>query len=343
MLSAPRLQASLCTLSLLLIPLCHNTLPVEELAQNLDRLSVEEIRDRMELYIENKAGNEKLPGAAAALFRQGTPLLWIHKGLAKNQRISIASLNKPFTAMVLLRLSRTGKLDLDLPVIEYIPEWKEQSKSRTELAPITARMLLSHTSGIEYEAPGKDNSFEVGGKKYPIPVPSKVGKFNYSNYNYHLLAFLAYKVSDKPLTALIQDWILEPAQMKQTSASASNGAAGMVSTLEDLTRFCEFLLSENAREASPYYRVFQMFANLQHRKSASEYGLGWHVYSPTNQAQLFYHSGTWYNAAAEIYIVPETSSYFVHIANPPNFKDRETIRYRADILKMGRLALTKAD
>ena len=336
-----RIQASLCSLSVLFLSLCHNTLPVEELARNLDRLSVEEIRDRMELYIDQLAGSEKLPGAAAALFREGTPVLWVHKGLSQNQKVSIASLNKPFTSMILLRLSRTGKLDLDRPVREYLSEWEKQAK-KPEMSAITARMLLSHTSGIPYEPGGKD-SFEIAGKKYPAPEPGMQGKFRYSNYNYHLLAELAKELTGRPLPQLIQDWILTPAKMRNTSAAASNGAAGMVSTLEDLTRFCEFLLSENSRESSPYYRVFAIFANPDHRRSVNEYGLGWHVYTPGSGPTLFYHSGTWYNAAAEIYIIPQTSSFFVHIANPPNFKDKETIRYRSDILKMGRLALTKAD
>ncbi|MBI39862.1 MAG: hypothetical protein CMF59_09700 [Leptospiraceae bacterium] len=336
-----RLQATLCSASVLFLSLCHNTIPVEELARNLDRLSVEEIRDRMELYIDQQAGSEKLPGAAAALFRQGTPVLWVHKGLSQNQKISIASLNKPFTAMIVLRLTIEEELDLDRPILEYLDEWKSQCKDQPEMATVTTRMLLSHTSGIPYEPAGK-KSFQLSGKKYPLPQANQ-GKFKYSNYNYHILAELAHKLTGRPLSQLIKAWILDPAGMRNTSAAGTNGAAGMVSTLEDLTRFCEFLLLENARKDSPYYRVFAWFANVDHRRSGNEYGLGWHVYAPSSNPELFYHSGTWYNAAAEIYIIPETSSYFVHIANPPDFKDKETVRYRSDILKMGRLALTKSN
>ena len=204
-------------------------------------------------------------------------------------------------------------------------------------------MLLSHTSGISYNVAETKDSFLLEGKRFPLPRGKKQGKFEYSNFNYHILSILAHRVSGKPLGRLTEEWILKPAGMRNTKAQATSGAAGMVSTLEDLTRFCEFLLSENKRESSPYYRVFQVFQNLEHRKSTNEYGLGWHVYAPGNGQTIFFHSGTWYNAAAEIYIMPDTSSYFVHIANPPDFRDKATVRYRSDVIKMARLALTRTE
>ncbi|MCB1138699.1 MAG: beta-lactamase family protein [Leptospiraceae bacterium] len=342
--------------ALLLTALCHNTIPVDQLAQNLSRLSVEELRDRIELYIDNRAGTEEIPGAAAAIFKEGTPILWVHKGLAEDQPVSIASLTKPFTAMVIIRLARSGKLDLDAPIQEFLPELKtpaggsaeekgNQNSAAEKNAPatLTARMLLSHTSGISYNAGKKEDTFLLEGKRFPLPQAKNRGKFEYSNFNYHILAILAHRLSGKPLARLTEDWILKPAGMRNTKAQGTSGAAGMVSTLEDLTRFCEFLLSENKQESSPYYRVFQAFQNLEHRKSSNEYGLGWHVYAPSNGQALFFHSGTWYNAAAEIYIMPESSSYFVHIANPPDFRDKATARYRSDVIKMATLALTRPD
>lgn len=335
--------------SLILVgPLCHNTVPLEEMARNLNDLSVEEIRDRMELYIQGKAGTEQIPGAAAALFKQGTPMLWVHKGLSERDRVSIASLTKPFTAMIVLRLARQGKLDIDQSIVEYLPELKDRKEPKEHkkvalLQHVTVRMLLSHRSGMPYRPAGDERSFQVQEKKFPLPIKEKLGSYDYSNYNYHLLALLVERVSGQRLSVLTEQWILKPAGMKNTSAAGSNGAAGMVSTLEDLTRFCEFLLAENKREASPYYRVFELFGNAQHRKKSSEYGLGWHLFSASDGSDVFYHSGTWYKSAAEIYILPASSSYFVHIANPPNFQDKETIRYRSDIIKMGRLALIRPD
>lgn len=339
----------------LVLMFCHNTIPVNELAHNLGSLSVEEIRDRMELYIEEKAGSKEIPGAAAALFRQGTPILWVHKGLDDDQKVSIASLTKPFTSMIILRLSRSGRLDLDESITEYFPELKaqiEKSKvgpekkqtgfSAEALDSVTVRMLLSHRSGIGYEMPSnKREQFSIENKSFPLPQTQKQGKFEYSNFNYHILALLARKITGKPVGSLVQQWILKPAGMKDTDASQSSGAAGMVSTLEDLTRFCDFILRENDREDSPYYRVFEAFADDDSGKPRDSYGLGWHVFAPSGRPALFYHSGTWYNAAAEIYILPNEHSYFVHIANPPNFRDKETIRYRSDVLTMGRIALTR--
>ncbi|MCB1171259.1 MAG: beta-lactamase family protein, partial [Leptospiraceae bacterium] len=259
-----RTMGLLSVAALLLTALCHNTIPVDELAQNLSRLSVEEIRDRIEIYIDNRAGTEEIPGAAAAIFREGTPILWVHKGLSEDQPVSIASLTKPFTALVIIRLARSGKLDLDSPLEEYLPELKTATRPTGEKQPaakpdpeagrpgkLTARMLLSHTSGISYNIAETKDSFLLEGKRFPLPRGKKQGKFEYSNFNYHILSILAHRVSGKPLGRLTEEWILKPAGMRNTKAQATSGAAGMVSTLEDLTRFCEFLLSENKRESSP--------------------------------------------------------------------------------------------
>jgi len=55
----------------------------------------------------------------------------------------LASLTKLFVATLALRLVAQGRLELDAPLCSVLPEWREDAHS-----PITLRMLLAHTSGM---------------------------------------------------------------------------------------------------------------------------------------------------------------------------------------------------
>ena len=58
-------------------------------------------------------------------------------------RFDLASLTKIFVSSVALDLVAQGLVELDAPLRSYLPEWDDD-----EHAPITMRMLLSHTSGM---------------------------------------------------------------------------------------------------------------------------------------------------------------------------------------------------
>ena len=62
----------------------------------------------------------------------------------------LGSIAKTFAAVGAMQLVEQGLLDLDTPIVEYIPEFTTQPSARGEgnYQNITARMLLSHTAGI---------------------------------------------------------------------------------------------------------------------------------------------------------------------------------------------------
>ena len=58
-------------------------------------------------------------------------------------RFDLASITKLFVSTLALMLVAEGQLTLDEPLVEWMPEW-----SGTAHTPITLRMLLAHTSGM---------------------------------------------------------------------------------------------------------------------------------------------------------------------------------------------------
>ncbi|GAA6225536.1 serine beta-lactamase-like protein LACTB, mitochondrial isoform X2 [Lates japonicus] len=61
----------------------------------------------------------------------------------------IASISKPLTSAAAARLCEEGKLDLDLPVQKYVPEFPQKQFDGQDVT-ITPRMILSHLSGIRH-------------------------------------------------------------------------------------------------------------------------------------------------------------------------------------------------
>ena len=58
----------------------------------------------------------------------------------------LASASKSFTALAIMQLVEDGTVDLDAPVVTYLPSFTVRDESAS--ATITVRHLLNHTSGL---------------------------------------------------------------------------------------------------------------------------------------------------------------------------------------------------
>ena len=57
----------------------------------------------------------------------------------------VGSVSKIYTAVAVMQLAESGKLELDQPVVKYLPEFKMADGRYKD---ITVRMLLNHSSGL---------------------------------------------------------------------------------------------------------------------------------------------------------------------------------------------------
>ena len=134
----------------------------------------------------------------------------------------LGSITKQFTAMLILQLAADGKLDLQAPITDYLPDYPNGHDPQ-----ITTHHLLTHTSGIpNYTAfPGffKDQSRDPYTpdefvKKFADEkldfTPGE--KFTYSNSGYFLLGVLIEKVSGKTYEAMLQENIFTPLNMNDS-------------------------------------------------------------------------------------------------------------------------------
>lgn len=173
-------------------------------------------------------------------------VLWIEQGSARHHKafgnrlagasepvtedtlFDAASLTKPVVTATLVQILRErGLLDMAAPVSRYLPDC-------TNVAEVTLRQLLTHTSGLASGLPASD-PFKQGPEPFDVAMPqaereARIGhaieracaqkvvaepgqQFRYSDLNFILLGEILARVSGRPLQALAQTEIFEPLGM----------------------------------------------------------------------------------------------------------------------------------
>jgi CubicO group peptidase (beta-lactamase class C family) len=141
-----------------------------------------------------------------------------------------ASISKPVTTLVVLKLAQAGKLDLDADVNRYLKAWKLPGNEFTQQAPVTLRGLLTHSAGVTV------HGFDGYAAGQPIPtleqvlngespannapirvdiVPGKTSR--YSGGGFVIAQGLLTDVTGIPFPKLMHDWVLDPLGMKHST------------------------------------------------------------------------------------------------------------------------------
>lgn len=117
------------------------------------------------------------------------------------------SLSKSFLVFVAMQLADQQKLDLDKPLYEYLEYPLLQHDSRYKL--ITARMILSHSSGIENYK--RENNAEV------LELVAAPGTdFVYSSAGYVYLGNVIEVILKKSADTYLKELVYEPLQLHRT-------------------------------------------------------------------------------------------------------------------------------
>ena len=130
----------------------------------------------------------------------------------------IGSITKSFVALVLLQLRDEGRLDLERPILDYLPGLPIV----TGFGPITTHHLLTHTSGL----PDYGTVF-LSDPSARLVQGFKPGEhFHYCNAGFSMLGLLAAKLDGRPWTESLEARILRPLEMTETTAVLSTEVRG---------------------------------------------------------------------------------------------------------------------
>jgi len=219
---------------------------------------------------------------------------------------NIGSVSKVYCAAAIMVLVDQGKIELDAPVVSYLPGFRMQDERYKD---ITVRMLLEHSSGI----PGTPYAFGTSYNRYDTDIYAKVsasfeksslkadpGKFSvYCNDGFALAEILIVEVTGQVYSEFLRDSVFTPIGAASSGFSDREyaegsyavkgtlphefvnfmGAGGVSTSLSDVCRFGQAFLAEGESFLSPAsqaeMRAPQGKTFIAEDTLSPEYGLGW--------------------------------------------------------------------
>ena len=216
-----------------------------------------------------------------------------------NAIFSIASMTKPVTAMLTLKLVESGKWDLDEPLFHY---WIDPDIANNPLhKKLTTRHVLSHQTGFpnwRYGHPTKTLTFDF--------EPGT--EYHYSGEGFVYLARALERKFNKTLQQLADSLLFKPIGMKDTRygwnknvdesrfayghdsqgnmiprsstvderASAEGAAGDLITTVEDYCKFGIYVMNGAGLSQELYNDMIKPQVNLNKYLGV---GLGWRIVS----------------------------------------------------------------
>jgi len=153
--------------------------------------------------------------------------------------IPLASITKTVVATVVMRLAEQGKISLDRPVRNYVPDLRLRDPRSTDA--LTTAHLLTHTGGFQGDV--ADGAFGVpcgsGDDALArfvelvahLPQHAPPGRvWAYSNTGFSLAGRVVGRVSGRAFEAACRELVLEPLGMRRSffASAESVGAPGAV-------------------------------------------------------------------------------------------------------------------
>lgn len=147
----------------------------------------------------------------------------------------IASMTKSFTAAAIIMLRDEGKLALDAPAVNYVPELANLVYPTRDAAPTTVREFLTMACGWPEDDPWGDRQLVLSDAELSAlfaeaatfaRVPGVA--FEYSNFGYMVLGRVIHTVSGVQSLEFICDRILRPLGMRDSQWHAADVPAAQL-------------------------------------------------------------------------------------------------------------------
>lgn len=252
----------------------------------------------------------------------------------QNALFKVASLTKPVVAMLTLRLIAEGKLSLDEKLTDYWIDPDIAHDKRHEL--LTPRLVLTHQTGFEnWRWMSADKKLQF------MFTPGSEHQYSGEGFEY-LRKALEAKFSTS-LEALAERLVFLPAGMRDTyfwwqpgveemryavnhdmngqplpleKYHEANAAANLLTTIEDYSRFLQFVMQQNESIPALYQQMISPQVTLgQH----DHFGLGWQILGnfPAGEQALL-HSGKDPGVSTLAVFFPNSGNGYVIFLNGDN-------------------------
>jgi CubicO group peptidase (beta-lactamase class C family) len=323
----------------------------------------------IDAFVEAEMDAQRIPGLALAIVRNGRI---VHmrgfgkadpagRAIAPQTPFIIGSLSKSSTAMAIMQLVETGKVELDAPVQRYVP-WFRVADERAS-AEITVRHLLNQTSGLStktgrsFQGNGdtSDGALEKAVRKLStVELTQPVGEtFQYSTINYSVLGLIVQTVSGESYERYIQEHIFDPLEMSHSFTSEDDAkpqglatgyrywfgrpraahepynrglipAGYLISSAEDMARYLIAQLNDGRYGGAA---VLSPSGTAETHRPAvptaeSDTSYGMGWFvGPVNDIPAVFHDGETFNFHANMVLIPGSNQGLVVLMNAENSQD----------------------
>lgn len=298
------------------------------------------------------------PGLVIGIARHGKLLCSRALGMASlelgvantlHSRMRIASTSKHFTALAIMLLAEDGRLGIDDPILQHLPELPQLAASGP-----TLRQLLNHTSGWRGhdELSSLAHGLTLQPAEQAMTSMARQSELNfepgsqmiYSNGGYHMLAKIVERISGKSFAQFLTQRILEPLGMLDTESVASDleihpglaglywksssgggwrrgiypvdleGGGSLISTVGDMLRWLAHLRDANKRVGSTASWAQMLAPTTLSSGCVLPYGFGLmrHFY---RGVEVIHHAGGVIGGASQMLTVPAHGLDIIIIAN----------------------------
>jgi CubicO group peptidase (beta-lactamase class C family) len=231
-------------------------------------------RDQLQPQIERFLKQEKVPGLAIAIVENYRVVYAQGFGEASLARPSdpvstrtlfhVASTTKPFVATAVMQLVEKGIVDLDAPVVKYLPYFRlDDGRYRS----ITVRQMVTHSSGMpdvenyDWDEPQYDDGalerYVRSLSTYKL-LFAPGARFSYSNMAFDVLGDLIAKASEESIEAYVRHHILAPLGMTRSTLLIRDADPRLLAAGHEMSADGEIAVTKVA----PYNRIHSPSSNL---------------------------------------------------------------------------------
>jgi len=276
---------------------------------------------RIRPVVQKEIDNQQMPGAVVVVARKGAVVFSDDIGVKHDAIFRAYSMTKPMVSVLAMMMVEEGQLQLADPVSKFLPQLAKQTvmanpmeAGNTATVPAvrgtTVHDLLRHTSGLTYAEFTRSAavrqayidaglfSNEVGAKWITLTPEQQIEAFAKaplqwqpgSTWEYSLstdmLGRVLEAVGKKPLSVMLEERLIKPLGMKDTSfvvpadkahriaqplamdpltqkpfppmldltkaQGNDSGGAGLATTADDYLRFCQMLLNGGTLDGKRY-------------------------------------------------------------------------------------------
>jgi CubicO group peptidase (beta-lactamase class C family) len=195
------------------------------------------VPERIDCYLQTSMQTAPEPGLSAVVVQGDQVLLSAGYGFADRATgrpmtaqtpVAIGSTTKGMTALAVMQLVEQGRVDLDTPLVQYLPDFRMADERAQH---ITLRQLLSMSSGMP-SSNGLDGDQDPDGLEHNIPRLASVALhrdpgtgFEYANDGLNLAGLLVQRLSGERYEDYVTDHLFAPLGMHRSTYDPVQGAA----------------------------------------------------------------------------------------------------------------------